>query len=279
MTAILLADNDPDFLKARRKFLEAEGYRVVPAPNPSEARRVLKRQDVQLAIIDIRLEDDDDDKDVSGLILAKDPDYRTIPKIILTGFPSVAAVREALGPVLDSLPPAVDFVAKDDGPEVMLRAVRAALELGSKWLRRTVDEIDQRLAGDYANARRHAQLIGLLSLAVAILGIAIIFRGTILALGDALEVGLASAICGIVTEAVGYLFYRRVDVANRRMDRYHAELLRTKRFENLLAACDEMLSMERSEKCKESIIDAARTYWFRAPAQPLQSEGTDSDTE
>ena len=136
MTTILLADNDPDFVRNRSEFLEGEGYHVIPALSPTEARKVLNQGRIDLAILDIRMEDDDDDKDVSGLTLAKDPTYQSIPKIILTGFPSVQAVKEALGPALEGLPPAVDFIAKDEGVETMLQAIRKASEFLSRWLRK-----------------------------------------------------------------------------------------------------------------------------------------------
>lgn len=58
---------------------------------------------------------DGDDKDVSGLTLAKGPAYRPVPKIILTGFLTYQAVREALGPALDGLPLAVDLLGKQQG--------------------------------------------------------------------------------------------------------------------------------------------------------------------
>jgi predicted nucleotide-binding protein len=127
---ILFADNDLDFLKTRADFLEQEGYLVVPATNVTEAMRNLEIGGIDLAIIDIRLEHDDDEKDTSGLILARDV-ARSVPKIILTGFPSYEYVREALRPQLDGLPAAVDFVAKQEGPEAMLAAVERFLKVES----------------------------------------------------------------------------------------------------------------------------------------------------
>lgn len=127
MVTILFADNDPDFLETRREFLTRDGYSIISASNPAEARRHLEQGGIDLAILDIRMVNDDDDRDVSGLTLAKEPAYYAIPKIILTGFPSVQAVREALGPVLDGLPPAVDFVAKSEGPLVLAQAIQQAL--------------------------------------------------------------------------------------------------------------------------------------------------------
>jgi len=128
---ILFTDNDPDFLKTRAEFLEEEGYLVIPAANPTEARRKLELGGIDLAIVDIRLENDDDERDTSGLTLAKKV-ARTVPKIILTGYPAYQAVREALGPAQDGLPPAVDFVAKQEGPEALLAAIRRALSASER---------------------------------------------------------------------------------------------------------------------------------------------------
>jgi len=126
MKLILLADNDRDFLDTRAEFLESEGYRVLKALSPDEARRLMDEVHVHLAVLDLRLVDDDDEKDISGLTLAKEPAYRHVPKIMLTGFPSYQAVRETMGPALDGLPPAVDFLAKKEGPEALIEALERA---------------------------------------------------------------------------------------------------------------------------------------------------------
>ena len=141
---VLVADNDPDFLDTRAEFLEQAGYRVLKAYTLEQARQLLTEAHVHLAILDIRLENDDDEKDVSGLTLAKDPDFRPIPKIILTNFPTYQAVREALGPALDGLPPAVDFLSKQEGPEPLVQALERAFaqhvrinwDLHIRWGRR-----------------------------------------------------------------------------------------------------------------------------------------------
>lgn len=123
---VLFADNDPDFLGTRGEWLEKAGYQLFKAASPEDAEQILKRYPVHLAVIDIRLRDDNDERDTSGLTLAKKEAYRSIPKIILTRFPSYEYVREALGPALEGLPPAVDFVAKQDGVEAMLSAIEQA---------------------------------------------------------------------------------------------------------------------------------------------------------
>jgi predicted nucleotide-binding protein/DNA-binding NarL/FixJ family response regulator len=124
---ILLADNDPDFLATRKEFMQQAGYVVVLASNPTEARQKLEVGGIDLAILDLRLKDDDDDRDLSGLILAKRV-ARSVPKIILTNFPTYEYVREALRPQLDGLPVAVDFLAKREGPMTLLTTVQDILE-------------------------------------------------------------------------------------------------------------------------------------------------------
>ena len=124
---ILFADNNPDFLRTRGEFLQDEGYELIFIASPTEARRVMEKYRVDLAILDLRLTDDDDEKDESGLTLAKKVAQR-VPKIILTGRSfSWETVREILRQQPGSPPIAVDFVTKQEGPEVLLYAVRRAL--------------------------------------------------------------------------------------------------------------------------------------------------------
>jgi Response regulator containing CheY-like receiver, AAA-type ATPase, and DNA-binding domains len=124
MKVILFADNDADFLNARAEFLEKAGYQVLRAYTLEQARQQLSEARVHVAILDVRMEEDDDPRDISGLVLAKDPAYRVIPKIILTGRAhEYEIVREALRALPEGSPPAVDFVAKQEGPEVLIRAI------------------------------------------------------------------------------------------------------------------------------------------------------------
>lgn len=126
MRIVLIADNDLDFMEARAEFLEMNGYRVLKAYSPEEARELLDRELVHLAILDIRLTDDTDETDTSGLELAQELAYRTLPKIMLTGFPSTRFVTAVLKHSPNQPQPAVDFVSKHDGLEAMLMAVDEA---------------------------------------------------------------------------------------------------------------------------------------------------------
>jgi DNA-binding response OmpR family regulator len=126
MKQILLVDNDLHFIKARAESLEKAGYFVLKATSVDKAQQLLSESHIHLAVIDLRLSDDNDEKDVSGLMLAKKDEYKHIPKIILTRYATYQGVREALSGALEGVPPAVDFIAKQEGSEAFLVAVEKA---------------------------------------------------------------------------------------------------------------------------------------------------------
>lgn len=123
--SILLADNDPYFLESCAEFLEAAGYRVLKAQSPCDALQRLEDSRIHIAILDLRLSNDDDDKDVSGLAVAKDSSP-SVPKIILTRHRTWEAVRDSLGTTDSDRPAASYFVAKQEGLPVLLDHVRRA---------------------------------------------------------------------------------------------------------------------------------------------------------
>lgn len=122
---ILFVDNDAPFLNTRSEFLERAGYDVLKASTLAEAEWLLQNANIHLAILDIRMQNDDDDRDTSGLELAKRSAYRSIPKIILTNHAYYDAVREALREQ-KGFKPAIDVIKKEDGPEALITAIKNA---------------------------------------------------------------------------------------------------------------------------------------------------------
>jgi DNA-binding response OmpR family regulator len=122
---ILFVDNTEDFLDVHAKLLEYRGYDVIRATTVAEAEGKLKQFNVQLAVLDIRLEDEDDPLDISGLALAKNKYYHYLPKIILTAYPSWEYAEIALGAGLRGLG-VVKMALKDDGTDEILDAVDRA---------------------------------------------------------------------------------------------------------------------------------------------------------
>ncbi len=260
---ILLADNIGTALRERSEFLKKEGYDVFPAASLTEARRLLEKGGIDLAILDLRLEDDNDERDTSGLMLAKSTDPN-IPKIILTKFPTHGAVREALTASTDGLPPAVDFVDKAEGLEALLRAVRKALHVMNLWFRSTQDAITKQLNEDYAQARNEARTHYRVCMGISVAGAIVIMLGAVLALRGDQKTGVVSAVGGIIIEAVTLLFFARLDAAYRRVDKYHEELLQSKRLENLLSACGELCDPKGKEAAVTRVIETTTQGWMKA---------------
>lgn len=130
-TKILMADNDPDFLETRREFLEKEGYEIIVASSPSDAQMKLQQDDIALVIVDIRLLNDDDEKDISGLEFARSIEH-PLPILILTGYPAFEYARQALRFQASGNLVAHDFIAKEEGSTAFLTAVRGALAIAEK---------------------------------------------------------------------------------------------------------------------------------------------------
>jgi DNA-binding response OmpR family regulator len=120
---VLFADNDPDFLQTRAEFLQKKGYQVLFANSPSDAERLLEETNIHLAILDVRLANDDNEKDISGVLLAQKENFRNVPKIILTGFPSPYTSRDVLRLHPSGFQPAINYVGKEEGPDALIDAV------------------------------------------------------------------------------------------------------------------------------------------------------------
>jgi len=123
---ILLADNDETFLQNAREFIESRGYQVICATTSAAAKDILENVPIALAILDYRLDNDDDERDKSGLKLAQETMNLNVPKIILTRFDKYEYAVESLRPGKEGTV-AIDFVVKQDGLEKLLDAVERTL--------------------------------------------------------------------------------------------------------------------------------------------------------
>ncbi len=131
---VLVAENDPAYRESLVKdVLEPEGYTVYQAESIEEAKKILKDELIHLAIIDIRLENDDDPNDKSGLKFAEEIDP-IIAKIVLTAYPPGGILAGAfpsktwLG-IDDSKDRFMEvyLANKADAPTYLLKKVKKAL--------------------------------------------------------------------------------------------------------------------------------------------------------
>jgi DNA-binding response OmpR family regulator len=284
---ILMADNRPEYLNTVKEFFEVEGYAVRTAGNPTEARRVLETEPPDLAILDLRLLDNDDEKDISGLEVAMDT-APGVPKIILTDFPNWQTVRAALGPTDNGGPPAVDYVAKSEGPEALLRAVRLTLlslspefeknllqafkvpatvalrnrlnvvgaEGAAARLREAYEDTSTEMRAHRERESARASRLHMWGLAASLVGIALIFAAVALFIAGA-GAGVAVTLAGgAVSKAVGVLFSWREDAAHKRAASYYGKLDELSRADKILAICESLESPEERDEYKKKVINS-----------------------
>jgi len=92
---VLLVDDDVDFLEAVRALLEAHGYQVLAAHSAQEALALLRRERVNVAILDLMMEEPD-----SGILVAhflrRQPEMAGIPVILATAVAEKTGFRPSL---------------------------------------------------------------------------------------------------------------------------------------------------------------------------------------
>lgn len=124
---IFMADNDKDLLESYSDALREEGYEVTPANTFLRAEETLetRSEEFDVAILDIRLKDENNPNDRSGIQLARRFGGDSLPVIILTKLEGKEEIKLALE-TDGHRPPAVAYVEKSEGAEALLDAVRKA---------------------------------------------------------------------------------------------------------------------------------------------------------
>ena len=123
---VLLADNDSDYRRSLCGLLVLEGYLVEEAGTPTEALEKLARDHFDLVLADLRLQDDTDINDISGMEVAKRASGIGIPCILVTAFPTVDLARLALrSRGAESF--AKDLITKVSGPHALLDSINITL--------------------------------------------------------------------------------------------------------------------------------------------------------
>ncbi len=130
---ILLADNDKLFIRGPLRTLTDRGWKITTATSLDEAREVLENGWFHVAILDLRLKEDEDNHDRSGLDLARQERFAPIPKIIYTTFVN-GAQKEA-----QALAEPLQLVSKQDGRSKLVDAVETALNrTQTNWMAQVI---------------------------------------------------------------------------------------------------------------------------------------------
>lgn len=123
---LLLVDNNPGYRHSLLDLLELEGYTVSEAGTAGEAQERLGNGPFDLALVDVRMRNDDDTGDFTGLEIARRASAIGIPCIIVTSYATVEIARMSLR-ARGAKPFAEDLVTKASGPEALLDAIRLIL--------------------------------------------------------------------------------------------------------------------------------------------------------
>lgn len=114
--AILVVDDAPDWRAILAGVIRdtCPGMKVLTAESLSEAQQILEDEQLDLAVIDIRL-DEGDEQNIDGLALMEHIRrlYKGVQIIIITGYASIDAVKKAMRADDSGIRPAMDFVEKD----------------------------------------------------------------------------------------------------------------------------------------------------------------------
>ncbi len=112
---VLIVDDLPDVRVTISGLLTDAGYEVRSASNMTEALDAFGKETFQIAVLDVRLDEtNEDNKD--GLLLMHEINRRSPATaiIILTGYADVKMVRDALQPGIDGIPSAFGFLEKNE---------------------------------------------------------------------------------------------------------------------------------------------------------------------
>jgi CheY-like chemotaxis protein len=288
---ILMADNQREFLAARCEFLEQAGYTVITAHNPTDAERILERGSVDLAILDIRMTDDDDQEDTSGLEVARKFGQK-VPIIMLTGYPTWENVKEMLGRNIDGISPAVDFLAKDEEPDLMVQAVNLTLAhpqlkenmllefraessqalheaLKEKTPADTADRFQKSLERTERDLLKHRKEISRQSeryqktaVWMGLVGISVILIGAFMVLFEMIPLGILSGAASVVAEAISVIFINRSAQAAQLVEKDYAELQGIYKASHLISICDTIETKTKREDAKLMIVEKLAGKWF-----------------
>src|SRR4051812_39996089 len=113
---VLVVDDEPAVQRLEVRWLEAAGYTCRGASTAREAREILAREPIDVALLDVGLGDE------NGLLLARDiqKDHPATVVIMVTGAADFSSVSDA------RLAGAMDYLVKPIAGEVLVEAVERA---------------------------------------------------------------------------------------------------------------------------------------------------------
>jgi len=126
--AILLIDDDPDFLAIHREVLEQAGFAVTTARDGQEGQACLARQKPDLIVLDVMMTTITEGLDLARR-LKNHPDWRDIPILLLTGMTKTPQFPREFAGITDQDWAAAAMLDKPVRPATLVREVKRLLGL------------------------------------------------------------------------------------------------------------------------------------------------------
>ena len=117
---ILLVDDDPDLVSAFEAILYSRGYNVTTANNKNEGIEKLEKEQPDLAILDVMMDDDHD-----GFVMAREIKklHPNLPVIMLTGISEVTGVNFRAAAADPDWLPADEYLEKPVDPDELVNCI------------------------------------------------------------------------------------------------------------------------------------------------------------
>lgn len=127
-TDVLVIDDDKDLVETIRVVLESRGYGVRSAYNGKEGRSQIEKKVPDLIILDVMMSTDTEGFDLAYK-LRQSKDYKAIPILMLTSFPSGMAEKgpEKFQHILGEQWPVTEFLEKPVDPDDLISIIEEIL--------------------------------------------------------------------------------------------------------------------------------------------------------
>jgi CheY-like chemotaxis protein len=124
---ILLIDDDVDIIASLKAILTKQGYDIITAPNGKIGYQKLTEEKPDFLILDVMM-----DNDLEGYNLLhtikKNPEFRKMPIIMLTGMSNALGVNLMDGVEDEEMFPNVRFQDKPVDPDVLVGMIKEMLQ-------------------------------------------------------------------------------------------------------------------------------------------------------
>ncbi len=165
---LLIVDNEEYILSALRRLLHEEGFRVLTATNTQEAREILKKEKIQVVMVDQRMPD----MDGLNFLLEIRERYPGRVLILFTGYPEMQMAMRAVNEV-----GVFRLITKPWDNQVLIETIRHSFrhyqqieknkKMASQDLLRSIQSLMEMLESRIEYFRGHSQMVSQYAVMIA----------------------------------------------------------------------------------------------------------------